>query len=115
MSGIKSFFGIHSPSTEWAWIGKMDVVGLAQGFDKNRGIVTKAVTGMAKDAMAAMSPMNTALAGGFNSSLSTAQTVAIGGLEPAAKVIQYNTFEKVADTVDVKKISSDIGYAVSQA
>lgn len=115
MKGIKSFFGIHSPSTEWAWIGKMDVVGLAEGFTKNGGIVTKAVNKVAADAMAAMSPMNAALAGGFNSSLSTAQTVAVGGLEPAAKVIQYNTFEQVADSVDVKKISSDIGYAVSQA
>lgn len=115
MKGIKSFFGIHSPSTEWAWIGKMDVMGLAEGFTKNAGVVTKAVTGMANDAMAAMSPMNTALAGGFNSSLSTQQTVAIGGLEPAAKVIQYNEFNEVASTVDTKKISSDIGYAVSQA
>lgn len=115
MKGIKGFFGIHSPSTEWAWIGEMNVAGLAKGFEKNGGVVTKAVTRMANDAMAAMSPMNTALAGGFNSSLTTAQTVAIGGLEPAAKVIQYNTFEQVADSVDVKKISSDLGYAVSQA
>lgn len=115
MSGIKSFFGIHSPSTEWAWIGKMDVLGLAQGFDKNKAVVTKAVSSMANEAMAAMSPMNTALAGGFNSSLSTQQTVAIGGLEPAAKVIQYNTFEQVESGMDVKKISSDLGYAVSQA
>lgn len=115
MKGIKGFFGIHSPSTEWAWIGKMDVIGLAQGFTKNSGIVTKAVTNMANDAMAAMSPMNASLAGGFNSSISTAQSLAIGAYEPAAKVIQYNTFEQVADSVDVKKISSDLGYAVAQA
>jgi phage-related protein len=115
MKGIKSFFGIHSPSTEWAWIGKMDVLGLAEGFTKNGGVVTKAVNKMANDAMAAMTPMNTALAGGFNSSISTAQSVAIGAYEPAAKVIQYNTFEQVADGVDVKKISSDLGYAVAQA
>lgn len=115
MSGIKDFFGIHSPSTEWAWIGKMDVMGLAEGFTKNSGVVTKAVSKMANDAMAAMSPMDAALAGGFNSSLSTQQSVAIGGLEPAAKVIQYNTFEQVESGMDVKKISSDLGYAVSQA
>jgi phage-related protein len=115
MSGIKSFFGIHSPSTEWEWIGKMDVLGMAKGFTKNSGAVTKAVTNMANDAMAAMSPLDTSLAAGFNSSVTTAQTVAIGGLEPAAKVIQYNTFEQVSDGVDVKKISSDLAYAVSQA
>lgn len=115
MSGIKSFFGIHSPSKEWAWIGKMNAYGLADGFLDNASTVTKAVSSMATDAMAAMSPMNAALAGGFNSSLTTAQTVAVGGLEPAAKVIQYNEFNEVASTVDTKKISSDIGYAVSQA
>lgn len=115
MSGIKSFFGIHSPSTEWAWIGKMDVMGLAEGFTKNSGVVTKAVNKMATDAMAAMSPMDAALAAGFNSSVSTSQSVTAGNFEPAAKVIQYNTFEQVSDGVDVKKISSDIGYAVAQA
>lgn len=115
LKGIKSFFGIHSPSKEFALIGKYNVQGLAQGFDKNTAIVTKAVDRMAADAMAAMSPMNTALAGGFNSSISTAQSVAIGAYEPAAKVIQYNTFEQVAENMDVKKISSDLGYAVAQA
>lgn len=115
MSGIKSFFGIHSPSTEWAWIGKMDVLGLAEGFTKNSGVVTKAVNKMASDAMAAMSPMDAALAAGFNSTVSTAQSVTAGNFEPAAKVIQYNTFEQVSDGVDVKKISSDLGYAVAQA
>jgi phage-related protein len=115
MKGIKSFFGIHSPSTEWAWIGKMDVMGLAQGFTKNSGVVTKAVNKMANDAMAAMSPLDASLAAGFNSTVSTTQSVSAGQYEPAARVIQYNTFEQVADGVDVKKISSDLGYAVAQA
>ena len=54
MDGIKGFFGIHSPSTEWAWIGKMDVMGLAKGITGNAGLVTKAVDKLATDAMAGM-------------------------------------------------------------
>lgn len=35
LNGIKSFFGIHSPSTEFAWIGKMNVLGLEEGMEDN--------------------------------------------------------------------------------
>jgi len=54
MDGIKGIFGIHSPSTEWAWVGKMDVMGLAKGITDNAGLVTKAVDKLATDAMAGM-------------------------------------------------------------
>lgn len=37
LNGIKDFFGIHSPSTEFAWIGKMNVLGLEQGMDDMQG------------------------------------------------------------------------------
>lgn len=33
LDGIKSFFGIHSPSTEFAWVGQMNAEGLIQGMD----------------------------------------------------------------------------------
>ena len=35
LNGIKSFFGIHSPSTEFAWIGKMNILGLEEGMEDN--------------------------------------------------------------------------------
>ena len=39
LNGIKDFFGIHSPSTEFAWIGKMNVVGLNEGMEDMKGTV----------------------------------------------------------------------------
>lgn len=54
MDGIKGIFGIHSPSTEWAWVGKMDVMGLAKGITDNAGLVTKAVDQLATEAMSGM-------------------------------------------------------------
>ena len=35
LNGLKSFFGIHSPSTEFAWIGKMNILGLEEGMEDN--------------------------------------------------------------------------------
>lgn len=39
LNGLKSFFGIHSPSTEFAWIGKMNVIGLNEGMEDMKGTV----------------------------------------------------------------------------
>ena len=39
LNGIKKIFGIHSPSTEFAWIGKMNILGLNEGMEAMRGKV----------------------------------------------------------------------------
>lgn len=39
LNGIKKIFGIHSPSTEFAWIGKMNVIGLNEGMEAMKGKV----------------------------------------------------------------------------
>lgn len=39
MSAIKGIFGIHSPSTEFAWIGQMNMEGLIQGTEDMEGQV----------------------------------------------------------------------------
>lgn len=39
LNGIKGIFGIHSPSTEFAWIGKMNVIGLNEGMEDMKGTV----------------------------------------------------------------------------
>lgn len=35
LNGLKDFFGINSPSKEFAWIGKMNVLGLEEGMEDN--------------------------------------------------------------------------------
>lgn len=52
--GICDFFGIHSPSKEMGWIGKMMVEGLAGSIDTNGKDAVNAVTDMAKDIDGAM-------------------------------------------------------------
>lgn len=37
LSTIKGIFGIHSPSTEFAWIGKMNILGLEKGMEDMKG------------------------------------------------------------------------------
>lgn len=68
--GICSFFGIHSPSKQMGWIGKMMVKGLAGSIDDNGKEAVTAVNGMAKDIDDAMkgiaNDMETALPTDFD-------------------------------------------------
>lgn len=45
---IKGFFGIHSPSTEMAWVGEMLVEGLAGSIEDNGGEAVKAAEGLSQ-------------------------------------------------------------------
>lgn len=55
MKKIKGIFGIHSPSTEFAWIGKMNMLGLEKGMEDMKGQVNSTVGGMFDD-MFSLSP-----------------------------------------------------------
>lgn len=57
--GICGFFGIHSPSTEMAWVGEMLVEGLAGSIDKNGDEAVDAAVGMADSIMSAFDSMET--------------------------------------------------------
>lgn len=54
LNGIKSFFGIHSPSTVFAGIGENLNYGLAKGLESSTGAVTKAVDNVANEALNGM-------------------------------------------------------------
>ena len=43
LNGLKNFFGIHSPSTEFAWIGKMNILGLKEGMEDNISDLNKTI------------------------------------------------------------------------
>lgn len=49
--GILGFFGIHSPSTEMAWVGQMLTKGLAGGIEDSGKQAVNAATAMAADVM----------------------------------------------------------------
>lgn len=107
MDGIKGFFGIHSPSTEWAWIGKMDVMGLAKGITDNAGLVTKAVDKLATDAMVGMT-VAPAMAG---MNVAPVDTGALDGTGVAANggITQNNN---IYNQVDLDAVSRDLAWQV---
>lgn len=43
LNGLKDFFGIHSPSKEFAWIGKMNILGLEEGMEDNISDLNKTI------------------------------------------------------------------------
>lgn len=46
LGAIKNFFGVHSPSTEFAWIGKMNMTGLEEGMENMQPDLQKTINGM---------------------------------------------------------------------
>ena len=107
MDGIKGFFGIHSPSTEWAWIGKMDVMGLAKGITGNAGLVTKAVDKLATDAMAGMT-IAPAMAG-MNVTPIDPAGVNGSGIAANGGITQNNN---IYNQVDLESVSRDLAWQV---
>ena len=114
IDSIKGIFGIHSPSKEFAWIGKMNVVGLAEGFTKNKDMVTQAVTDMSDEAMNAMAVFNSSMSTGFNANVTASQNVAAGNYQTPSNIVM-NITNNVPDSLTSKQVSSDIAYAVSQS
>lgn len=58
LSSIKSFFGVHSPSKETAWIGDMLDRGLAEGITDNADRPIEAMTDMGDDILDSAGNLN---------------------------------------------------------
>jgi hypothetical protein len=107
MDGIKGFFGIHSPSTEWAWVGKMDVMGLAKGITDNAGLVTKAVDQLATDAMSGMT-IAPAMAGMNVTPVDPASATGVG-VAANGGITQNNN---IYNQVDLDSVSRELAWQV---
>lgn len=46
LNAVKGIFGVHSPSTEFAWVGKMNMVGLKEGMENMQPDLQKTINGM---------------------------------------------------------------------
>ena len=55
LDGIKSFFGVNSPSKETAWIGEMLDEGMAQGVEKNADAPIRAMDQLSSEMLTAAS------------------------------------------------------------
>lgn len=46
LKAVKGIFGVHSPSTEFAWVGKMNMVGLENGMEDMQPDLQRTIDGM---------------------------------------------------------------------
>lgn len=106
MDGIKSIFGIHSPSTEWAWVGKMDVMGLANGITNNAGLVNKAVDKLTSDVMSGLG-MDASITA--NALAPVYADVPAGGVANGAGVVQNNN---IYNQVDLDSVSRELAWQI---
>lgn len=102
LGGIKSFFGISSPSKVMAKeVGKWLPAGMADGIAKNTKAATKAMTNMAKDAVGAA---NAQISGsGINMPGVNAGSTGAAG-HPGSKTFvfnQYNNSPKALSRLDI--------------
>ena len=75
--GIKNFFGIHSPSTEMAWIGEMLTEGLAGGIEDNAAKTVQAAEEMASDILSAVSGLDSTVDVGMNTAVASGTAAAM--------------------------------------
>lgn len=107
LNGIKSFFGIHSPSTVFAGIGRDLDRGLAKGIDDNAGIVDKAVNNMADGALSQMT-LNPSMNASMNT---TPYDTAPGGVGVAGgPAIQQNN--NIYNQVELDSVTRELAWQV---
>ena len=46
LKAIKGIFGVHSPSTEFEWVGKMNILGLEKGMEELQPQLQRTINGM---------------------------------------------------------------------
>lgn len=117
MSKIKGFFGIHSPSTEMAWVGEMLVEGLAGSIEDNGSDAVRAAEGLSEgisDVMNGLAQdMKTSLPTDFHldadASIRSGATGAMGGLGGfgfASLITIQQMIVRSED--DIRKISQEL-------
>lgn len=92
LNAVRGLFGVHSPSTEFAWIGEMNVEGLYQGMIGNQNKVQGLIDGMF-NLQPNVSPMMTIQR--ENEDYSSAFTNAINNMQERPVVIDVRADEGI--------------------
>lgn len=109
IDAVKSFFGIASPSKLMAEQGKYIAQGFGLGIEKNADYATDAMEKMADDVLAEAGILDAQFQTPLNSTFGTQSN------RIERNVNQYNTFNQVANDLDMKEISRSLGFAVETA
>ena len=108
LNGVKSFFGIHSPSKVFedeigAYLGEGMALGIGQGFDKRIGSVNKAIL--------------SSFGGNMIDNTPQVKNANTGGLNGSSGVVvnQYNTFSQAHSRYELFKSQQQTKAAVRLA
>lgn len=105
--GIKDFFGIHSPSTEMAWIGQMLVAGLSEGIDRYGDSSVEAIGAVCADMLGATEILDTSIESVVDN-MGDSMVDAINGIQEKAKGAGIGLMKSLADGIEEGKSSSKI-------
>lgn len=112
LQGLKDFFGIKSPSKVMAEQGKYIAQGLGKGIADNAKYATEAIDDVSEQMMKGATGINPSL------QMAMARTPYMGSqaqMQTQPQVVQNNTFNQVADNLDVKEASKLLGWQVATA
>lgn len=108
LKGIKGFFGIHSPSTVFAGIGKNLGLGLAEGIDSTSGLVGKAADAMSNRALSAMA-LDPSMTASVTATPYTASPLGAGDIASGAGIVQNNN---IYNQVDLDSVTRELAWQV---
>ncbi len=105
---IRTALGISSPSKVAALLGKQVPAGLAQGIDAAAGLVSKAATNMANNALSGITGanMNAELAANYNPMISNNPALANS---PSASIVQNNS---IYNQVDLDSVTRELAWQI---
>lgn len=110
-SGIKSFFGIASPSKKFAWVGEMLDKGLVKGIDKYSDLAVDAATTMAEEVTDAANPNID-----FTANAASSYGTGVAGAYGAGKSVTINVYgaegQNVNELADI--ISQRLAFSYNQ-
>lgn len=109
LSGIKGFFGIHSPSTVFAGIGENLGQGLALGIEGTTGMVNKAVDRMATGALNSMALSPDISASMGISPMNTTPAYDTNGIAAMPQIVQNND---IYNQVDLDSVTRELAWQV---
>lgn len=113
LQGLKDFFGIHSPSTLMAKQGQFLVQGFAKGILDSASYATDAIDEVSEQMLAETMGARADMSMALNRGAMTTPIGAQANTQP--QVVQNNTFNQVADDLDVKEASRLLGFEVATA
>lgn len=103
--GIKDFFGIHSPSRKFAWMGQMMNQGLAQGIVKHTSVVQDAMDHLQS---ATERELQAGLTIGIDKSATALQTALASGVASQTPDETTSLLQRILTALEQRELKGDV-------